>query len=235
MSLPFPDLPPNWPYQPRPPLAPAVRRPGVDLAGFGEDWTLVVVDGTVVTAEAQPLPGAFGRGGVQRRGDLVLRPYRRGGLFGRILHARYASPRRFEREFLVHRALWEAGFPTVAPAGYAFRRQGLAFEGICFTRFQEGRPWPADWAAGSVCIADLLTALRALAEWGLWAPDLNATNVLLADEGLCLLDWDRAAFVPGADLLPLYFRRLRRSLAKLGAPAAVQALFSEPGDRRSRP
>lgn len=218
MSLTFPDLPPRWPYAARPRRPENVRHAQVRLGDLGDDWTLLLPEGLVPMAEPTAMPGSYGRGGIHRRGDLVVRPYRRGGLLRRVLQARYASPRRFEREFLVHRALWEAGFPTVEPVGYGFRRLGLAFEGVYLSRFEEGLPWPADWAAGEARLEDLLEALRALAAWGLWAPDLNATNVLVGPGGLRLLDWDRAAFVAGADLMPLYARRLLRSLAKLGAP-----------------
>jgi hypothetical protein len=61
--------------------------------------------------------------------------------------------------------------------------------------------------------------LEALAAWGLYAPDLNATNFLVDPRGGVLaLDWDRAVWVPGVPLLDRYRRRLVRSLAKLGAP-----------------
>jgi hypothetical protein len=172
----------------------------------------------MIAEREEPLAGAFGRGGVQRRGELVLRPYRRGGLLRWFVRSTYASPRRFEREWLVHRALWEAGYPTSRPLGYGFRRRGLAFEGVYLSAYVEGVPWPADWPAGQAHLDRLGQGLDALAAWGLWAPDLNATNVLVTEAGLCLLDWDRSAFVPGQELLPLYRRRLSRSLRKLAAP-----------------
>ncbi len=226
-GLPVPPLPPSWPFSQRTRLRVWERRGGEDLGGLGAGWTLTVPEGLEIPPTEDPLEGAFGRGGIQRRGAVVLRPYRRGGLVRFFVQSAYASPRRFEREWLIHRALWDAGFPTVEPLGFGFRRRGLAFEGICLTAFAEGPAWPADWAAGTARIDELRVALRALADWGLWAPDLNATNVVLAAGGLRLLDWDRAAFVPAADLLPLYRRRMLRSLARLRAPAsAVQAFRS---------
>jgi RIO-like serine/threonine protein kinase len=138
----------------------------------------------------------------------------------------YASPRRFEREWEIHRALWASGFPTVKPLGYGRRRVGLAWEGLCLTRYEEGAPWPKDWAQGQERLPALLEAIQALSAWGLWSPDLNATNVLVTPAGLRLLDWDRAAFVPGTDLEPLYRRRLARSLEKLGAPDGLRSEFT---------
>ncbi len=66
-------------------------------------------------------------------------------------------------------------------------------------------------------------AIDSLCEWGLWSPDLNATNVLLPSQGGALfLDWDRARFEPpSADLRPRYLARLERSLRKLDAPAGT--------------
>ncbi len=237
MTLLFPPLPSNWPFGPRQASPPWERRAAVDLGGLGADWILVVPPDLVIPDREDPLAGAFGRGGVQRRGELVLRPYRRGGLLRWLVHSTYASPRRFEREGLVHRALWEAGFPTTRPLGYGFRRRGVGFEGVYFSAFLEGPSWPSDWPAGEAQLARLGQALRALAQWRLWAPDLNATNVLVTQGGISLLDWDRSAFVPDRDLLPLYRKRLVRSLQKLAAPvhligAVLAATQAEEGDCR---
>jgi len=223
MTLRMPSLPAAWPYSPRTDSRVWQIREGQHLGAAGEGWTLTVPEELDLDAPVSPLEGAMGRGGIQRCGDVVLRPYRRGGLIRFIAKRSYASPRRFEREWEIHRALWAAGFPTVEPLGYGKRRSGLAWEGLCLTRHQEGLPWPMDWAEGQKRHTELMEAIRALSAWGLWAPDLNATNILVTPDGLCLLDWDRAAFVPGADLEPLYRRRLARSLKKLRAPADLKS------------
>ena len=200
------------------------RREEVDLGPLGSGWSVLTRAGLDLTSSCRPLAGVYGRGGIQRCGDVVLRPYRRGGLIRFLAERSYASPRRFEREWEIHRALWEAGFPTVRPLGYGRRRSGLAWEGVYLSAFEEGRPWPLDWDAGRARIPALLDAIRALSAWGLWAPDLNATNILMPEDGsLRLLDWDRAAFVHGQDLVRLYLRRLQRSLRKLQAPESLLA------------
>lgn len=162
---------------------------------------------------------AFGRGGVRRLGDGVIRPYRRGGLMAKVNGRVYASAARFRRELCVHRALWEAGFPTVEPLGIAWRKAGLGVEGLYLTRFAGAKPWPADWSAPVAM--DLVKAIGALCDWGLWAPDLNATNVLWSADGIVLLDWDRAGWTHGS-LRSRYHARLVRSLAKLHAPPSLQ-------------
>lgn len=218
--MPLPDLPASWPYAPRGSLSPLVARPSVDIPGLGDGWTLHAPGGFEVPAGAAPLEGAFGRGGILRAGDVVVRPYRRGGLLRHLNRRRYASPARFLRELEIHRALWERGFPTVEPLGCAHRSLGAGCEGLFLTRFREARPWPAAWERDPQTLAALGRALRALADWGLLAPDLNATNVLLEPAGgLLCLDWDRAAFgEPGDGLAVRYLRRMAASLRRLGAP-----------------
>ncbi len=204
-----------------PPLRP---REGAELPGLGGGWTLLAsADLAPSPAFAAPLADAFGRGGILRSGELVLRPYRRGGLLRRLNPDRYASPARFERELAVHRALWERGFPTVEPVGCAHRARGAGYEGVLLTRHVEGRPWPRTWDARPETLESLARALRALSDWGLLAPDLNATNVHLGDDGVVrCLDWDRAAFrEPGEGLRARYLARMRASLRRLGAPEAL--------------
>lgn len=213
----IPPLPETWPYQPRTALPSVDVRRGAGVPGFPGAWNLEGPD-LAFAEQGGAMVDAFGRGGVRRLGDTVLRPYRRGGWMAKVNGRVYASAARFRRELAVHRALWEAGFPTVEPLGFAWRRAGLGVEGLYLTRFSEATPWPRDWSAP--VMDELSKALHALDAWGLLAPDLNATNVMWGAEGLVLLDWDRAAWRGGA-LLPRYRARLAQSLAKLGAPEAL--------------
>lgn len=220
-SLPtIPPLPSSWPFPMRAPGEAPLLRKGLAIPGEGGGWTLLAPPDLDLEGEAAGLSGAFGRGGVRRLGDVVLRPYRRGGLV-RHLNARiYASSARFAQEFLVHRALWLAGFPTVEPLGYAVRRRAWGVEGLFLTRQAACEPWPRRWDAQDAAVR-LRPLIGALCAWGLFAPDLNATNVMIRPDGeLLLLDWDRAAW-GGRDLLARYRDRLARSLAKLEAPGAV--------------
>ena len=192
----------------------------VELPGLSGRWSLLAPPELDLTGVPAPMGGAFGRGGVFRVGDVVLRPYRRGGLVRHVLKDRYLSPGRFMDELIVHRTLWEAGLPTVEPLGVAWQSAGLGVRGVYLTAFAPGRPWPRTW--GDHLPEGLGQAIRALAAWGLWNPDLNATNVhLLQDGGLALLDWDRAGWNSSRDLLDRYKGRLRRSLHRLQAPATL--------------
>ncbi len=169
-------------------------------------------------------PLAFGRGGIRRLGDVVLRPYRRGGLVRHLNERVYLSPARFARELAVHQALWLAGFPTVEPLGYGVRSRGWGVEGVYLTRYEPATAWPQCWGLHAEVVPQVAELLKALVRWGLHAPDLNATNFLVTDDGRVLaLDWDRAGWGCGEGLLPRYQARLERSLRKLGAPEAVLA------------
>jgi hypothetical protein len=162
---------------------------------------------------------------------MVLRPYRRGGLLRHFNERTYRTHLRFAAEYAVHRGLWDAGFPTVQPLGYAWRPRGLGVEGVLITRLAEAEAWPRRWDLSSERAGDIQQAITSLCDWGLWAPDLNATNVLLPPQGgVLFLDWDRARFEPaGTDLRERYRSRLERSLLKLGAPAAAfQVIGSVP-------
>ena len=197
---------------------------GASIQGFGPGWTLYLREPVPLAAEASDLPQAFGRGGIQRIGDVVIRPYRRGGLVRHVNERLYFSPARFAREFSVHWALWTSGFPTVEPVGYGFRRHLWGVEGLYLTRFVEAVAWPTCWGRSAQMLPHLAVLLEALATWGLHAPDLNATNIMLTpDDQVLALDWDRARWVQADDLRCRYRERLLRSLRKLGAPTDVLA------------
>lgn len=211
-----PPLPAHWPFTPRPALPPLVRSEGVDLPGLGPGWILVGPEGFRPGGTPEPLGRAFGRGGVFRCGDAVVRPYRRGGLVRHVNGRVYPGHGRFARELGVHRALWEAGFPTVEPLGFAFRPRLWGCEGAFITRLAPGEPWPRAWDPAA--LPAIRTMLAALAAWGLHAPDLNATNFMVGPGGVLALDWDRARWTNAPDLPGKYRERLSRSLRKLGSP-----------------
>lgn len=192
------------------------------IPGFGAGWNLEAVAGLSLEGVPGPMGGAFGRGGVARLETLVVRPYRRGGLIRHLNERTYPGPSRFLGELAVHRALWSAGLPTVEPMGCAWRRHGWGVEGLYLTRWQAGEPWPRNWPGAPW--PEVAGILRALSAWGCWVPDLNATNVFIDEAGAVrVLDFDRASFISSGDLEGRYLGRLRRSLAKLGAPGALQA------------
>jgi 3-deoxy-D-manno-octulosonic acid kinase len=173
-------------------------------------------------------PLTRGRGGAQvvPAHDVVVRPYRRGGLPAWLLHDTYVgwSPRPF-RELCVTVTLHDRGVPVVEVYGAAVEwLLPGCYRGWLATRYMEGArtfwEWvssaPAQNERGSV-LRDVGKAVRRLHDSGARHPDLNANNILLCQaSGVLLIDFDRARLGAGggathsADL-----DRLWRSLRKL--------------------
>ncbi|MCK6555376.1 hypothetical protein L6Q96_12485 [Candidatus Binatia bacterium] len=213
------------------------RRPG------DSQWidTLLQVVAAVPEAEAELLSG--GRGGARLTGSgthrIVIRPYRRGGLPGRIVHDLYFGwqPRPF-RELVETEALRARGAPVVEVCGavvhWAFP---VLYRGWLATRYVDGArtlwqlmsaaPAPADRMAACAAAG---RAIRRLHDCGGRHPDLNLNNLLVsgtdADWQVHLIDFDRPAVRVGRDDPMVELARLRRSAAKLD-PAAQ---FVTPAD-----
>ncbi|MDR0498585.1 MAG: hypothetical protein LBH03_02475 [Holophagales bacterium] len=219
-----PQLPELWPFETR-----CIQREqhpidNAVLLGFSGDWRVIGTIDSYDSPETKRLDGLFGRGGLIQVGDLILRPYRRGGWVRYLNKNIYLTAGRFKAEYDVHTALWDAGLPTVEPLGYAYRRRSWGVEGVFITRRADSIPWPKMW--GNVdCdsqAAQIAQLIKSLSIWGLWAPDLNATNFIVTPNGQILaLDWDKASWTPKSDLLKNYWERLERSMCKLNAPAAL--------------
>ena len=189
---------------------------------------------------ARALPG--GRGGVGAfvlRPDLavVLRPYRRGGLIGRVNRSRYLglSPRPF-RELRTAVAVARAGVPTPEPLGAAvlWDAPGL-YRGAFVTRELWGATnlWrflqqaPRD-QRGPACAA-AAAVVRRLHDAGALHPDLNLQNVLIrrAARGVeaWLIDLDGVRFTTvTARHRQAAFARICRSMRKLDPESAVLTL-----------
>jgi hypothetical protein len=181
--------------------------------------------------------GIFGRGGLIQAGDFILRPYRRGGLLRHLNSEIYPSARRFMVEYHTHATLWDAGFPTTEPIGYAYRRYTWGVLGVFITRKADAIPWPKVWENIDLYAQakQVATLIKSLADWTLWSPDLNATNFLVEANGQFLaLDWDKAKWTLEYNLPARYWKRLERSLRKLGACETLiltlhDQLTGEPG------
>lgn len=153
----------------------------------------------------ESLVGAKGRGGVglMRLGDrqLVVRPYRRGGALGALLHDRYARPARARAELGVLAALRDEGVPVVTPVAAVARRTGAFWRlRLCTEWMPDAATLPAFLAANPAQrrgVAGAVGAVLRLAfAAGLRHPDLHADNVLCCARGnkvrVVLVDLDRA-------------------------------------------
>ncbi len=198
----------------------------LDLGDPGLKWTRIGPPDLDLSEAPTGLDEAFGRGGVHRRGQVVLRPYRRGGAVRHVNERTYVNSARFQEEADIHRALWENGFPTVEPLGFAFRPNSWGVEGIYFTRHVKALPWASAFDRTAELLPQLERLIDSLSDWGLLAPDLNATNFIIDEEGsLLALDWDRADWSePGKAVRDAYWHRLDRSLDRLNAPLEIRAM-----------
>ncbi len=181
---------------------------------------------------------AGGRGGVAfietPLGDCVLRHYRRGGLLSTSLGDRYlwtgADRTRPFREYRLLAEIAQLELPGPIPIAARYRRQGVFYRADLITRRIVGARTLAECLASRCLDRPLAEKVGALIgrfhRAGIWHADLNAHNVLVAPDGLHLIDFDRGrARVAHAGWQQANLRRLRRSLVKLGATRNGEASF----------
>lgn len=161
--------------------------------------------------------------------DWVLRHYRRGGLAARLSTDRYlwrgeARTRPFAEWELTHR-LHLAGLPVPVPVAARYVRRGGVYRGDIITE----RLAPT-WSLAEALRIDALSLLtwvsigrciRRFHDLGVCHADLNAHNVLLAEDSVYLVDFDRCELRPDGLWRDGNLVRLRRSLEKIayGLPA----------------
>jgi 3-deoxy-D-manno-octulosonic acid kinase len=184
----------------------------------------------------QAQPG--GRGGVAvidtPVGECVLRHYRRGGAVAVLMGDRYlwtgASRTRCFAEFRLLQALCRLGLPVPEPVAVRYRRRGLWYSADLITR----RIARAETVADRVTVAsigrELAEEVGALVarfhREGVWHADLNAHNILIAADGLYLIDFDRGRLrTPAQGWRLANLQRLRRSLIKLGGSDGREEAF----------
>jgi 3-deoxy-D-manno-octulosonic acid kinase len=178
-------------------------RQGAQRGWVREDFAALGLDR--FWQELELLPGAKGRGGVgtlHLEGcALVVRPYRRGGWFARVLGDRYASPLRARDELRVLGELRRRGVPVVAPVAAVARRRGLWWQlRLCTERLDDASAAPQFLAdhpdLRRRAAAAVAATVRAAFAAGLRHPDLHLDNVLcLSADGAvraALVDLDRA-------------------------------------------
>lgn len=156
----------------------------------------------------------------------VLRHYRRGGLFARLLGDRYlwtgADRTRAFREWRLLRELRTAGLPVPEPVAAGFERHGLFYRADLITEEMPTRRTltrslaaaPLDaaaWRAVGACVGRLHAH-------GVHHADLNAHNLLLGDDGtVYVLDFDRGRIRRRGAWERAVLERLQRSLRKVTA------------------
>ncbi|MGO4700354.1 3-deoxy-D-manno-octulosonic acid kinase [Dyella sp. 2RAB6] len=181
-----------------------------------------------------------GRGGVALigtpAGEGVLRHYRRGGMVARLMGDRYlwtgAERTRSFAEFRLLAAMAREGLPVPEPIAARYRRQGPFYTADLITRRVVSARTLAECLAWGSLDAELAQRTGVLVarfhRAGVWHADLNAHNILVAEPGLYLIDFDRCERRPPAEVWRMAnLQRLRRSLLKLGAAGEGEAVFEK--------
>jgi len=161
--------------------------------------------------------------------NFVLRHYRRGGLMAHLSGDRYRwrdeeSTRPFAEWQLTYR-LHRAGLPVPVPLAARYRHQGSTYSGDLITErlptvgsltecLRTGALSVVTWISIGRCI-------RRFHDLGVCHADLNAHNVLLSEESVYLVDFDRCQLRRPGLWRDDNLVRLRRSLEKVtwGMPA----------------
>jgi 3-deoxy-D-manno-octulosonic acid kinase len=171
-----------------------------------------------------------GRGGVAivqtPVGECVLRHYRRGGMVARLLGDRYLwtgrDRTRSFREFRLLANLSARGLPVPGPVASRYVRHGMRYRAdLIMRRIADASTLAeclADGRLDSTLAARVGELVARFHREGVWHADLNAHNVLVGDDRLHLIDFDRGEFRAEArGWREANLERLRRSLLKLGA------------------
>ena len=153
----------------------------------------------------------------------VLRHYHRGGLMAHISPDRYSwrseeTTRPFAEWLLTYR-MHRAGLPVPAPIGARYVRSGSTYTGDLIT---ERLPTVGSLAeclgTGALSVVTWISigrCIRRFHDLGVCHADLNAHNVLLSEEGVYLIDFDRGQLRGPGLWRDGNLVRLRRSLDKV--------------------
>jgi len=158
--------------------------------------------------------------------DLVLRHYRRGGMVRSISEQYYIwqglKRTRAWREFDVLVAMQLQGLPSPKPYACQVQRRGPRYSASLITYFLNGVT-----LAECVCTAMLPDerwykigqCIRQFHTAGVDHADLNAHNILIDENSVSLIDFDRAVIQVKVDSHRRHknLKRLQRSLNKIGS------------------
>ncbi len=158
--------------------------------------------------------------------DLVLRHYRRGGIVRSISEQHYIwhglRRTRAWREFDVLLAMETQGLPSPKPYACQVQRHGLKYSASLITYFLAGVT-----LAERVCTAilpdecwyNIGQCIRRFHSAGVDHADLNAHNILIDENAVSLIDFDRAViqFTVSSNRRHKNLKRLQRSLNKIGS------------------
>ncbi len=199
-----------------------------------------VITGLTGVAPAEPA-GQGGRKEVYRfaigDGHAILRHYQRGGIVRLLFRDAFLLVNRPLKELRVHEYLFQEGLDVPEPLGVSWRRRGLLVRGAIATR-EVGAVHLQQYlentdAADRGIMTKIGSTIRRMHDLGVYHADLQIRNILVASDGVFLIDFDKAcrcqsvsSWARARNLL-----RLRRSFEKNGVPEAhYEAIRAGYGD-----
>ena len=156
-------------------------------------------------------------------GSAVLRQFRRGGMAARLARDSYvySGPERTRSfaEFRLMETLFDQGLPVPEPLLASYARRGPFYRAALMTRrLSDAESLVERYYDGGFCAEDGVRVgkvIRQFHEAGVDHADLNAHNILLSEERVYLIDFDRGAIRPPGAWQQSNLDRLARSLSKL--------------------
>jgi 3-deoxy-D-manno-octulosonic acid kinase len=167
-------------------------------------------------------------------GNCALRHYRRGGMAAHVFGDRYlwAGPERTRSfaEFRLLQSLRAKDLPVPQPIAARFRRTGPQYRADILTRRVERAATLAELIGQGKFNATIASRVGAeIARFhaqGVYHADLNAHNILLTNDAVWLIDFDRGVLRrPARAWQQANLARLRRSLLKIGAASNGESEF----------
>jgi 3-deoxy-D-manno-octulosonic acid kinase len=179
-----------------------------------------------------------GRGGITfartPNGDWALRHYRRGGMVARVMGDRYlwggSERSRSFAEFRMLAELSRHGLNVSRPVAARYQRRGAHYRADLITHYIPDAQTLAHCIEGdgldSTLAARVGKGIARLHAAGAYHADLNAHNVLVDENKVWLIDFDRGELrTPQREWQAENLQRLHRSLIKIGAARDGEAPF----------